>query len=73
MLAGFNRRAEFRERVARANEFMARHGEYAYAIARDYRIQALTLVSAMSTVLSQVSKVIASNETRGGPDTDALL
>lgn len=72
MLGWFQRRAEFRERVARkANEFMARHGEYAYAIARDYRIQALDFGQREEhRFWSQVSKVIADRTRREvGPDT----
>lgn len=66
MLGWFQRRAEFRERVARkANEFMVRHGEYAYDIARDYRIQALDFGQREEhRFWSQISKVIADRTRR---------
>jgi hypothetical protein len=72
MLGWFQRRAEFRERVARkANEFMARHGEYAYDIARDYRIQALDFGQREEHQFwSRVSRLIADRTRREvAPDT----
>lgn len=72
MLGWFQRRAEFRERIARkANELMARHGEYAYDIARDYRLQALDFGQREEHGFwSQVCRIIADQTRREvGPDT----